>query len=109
MCYWRGRRFELREDEPGPFSGRATRSVVVRGVADLMAMSSAGDFIIYGNDASDATVSFLREHGTHAGPGSDEMQTFILSPPGITLPTPIMHPTQLYEHFIRYSDPPQGT
>lgn len=73
--------------------------------ADLMAMSNAGDFVIYGNDASDGTVSFLREHGAHAGPGGDEMQTFIVSPPGITLPKSITHPTQLYEHFIRYSDP----
>jgi hypothetical protein len=109
VCYWRGRRFELREDEAGPFAGRADAALVVRGVADLMAMSSAGDFFIYGNDASDGTVSFLREHGAHAGPGSDEMQTFILSPPGVILPQSITHPTQLYGHFIRYSNPPQST
>jgi hypothetical protein len=106
LCYWRGKRFELREGEPGPFADRADSALVVQGVADLMKMPSAGDFVIYGTDAPDGTVSFIPEHGAHAGPSFDEMQTFIVRPPGTALPQSITHPTQLYAHFIRYQDAP---
>jgi hypothetical protein len=30
------------------------------------------------------------------------MQTFIVTPPGVTLPLPITHPVQLYPHFDAY-------
>jgi hypothetical protein len=32
------------------------------------------------------------------------MQTFIVTPPDVTLPGPITHPLQLYPHFMRYQD-----
>ena len=38
----------------------------------------------------------------HAGPTADEMQTFIVTPPGVSLPLPITHPVQLYAHFDAY-------
>ena len=104
LCYWRGRRFELKAGEPGPFAERADAALVVQAVTDLMKMPSAGDLVIYGTDAPDGTVSFIPEHGSHAGPSFDEMQTFIVRPPATTLPQSITHPTQLYEHFIRYTD-----
>jgi hypothetical protein len=104
LCYWRGQRFELRESEPGPFAGRADAALVVQGVTDLMKMPSAGDFVIYGNDTPDGTVSFISEHGAHAGPSFDEMQTFIVRPPNTALPQSITHPTQLYQHFIQYQE-----
>jgi hypothetical protein len=67
-----------------------------------MRMRSAGDLVIYGSDAPEGYVSFICEHGAHAGPGATEMQTFIIRPVGVTLPQDITHPAQLYEHFIRY-------
>ena len=69
-----------------------------------MAMPSAGDLVIYGLESSQGHVSFVRETGAHAGPSADEMQTFIITPPGVSLPLPITHPVQLYPHFDRYQD-----
>ena len=44
----------------------------------------------------------IREVGAHAGPDADEMYTFIFSPPGARLPSPITHPIQLYGFFLAY-------
>jgi hypothetical protein len=74
------------------------------GITDLMRMPSAGDLVIYGIDAPDGHVSFIRERGAHAGPSLTELHTFIVRPPGVTLPPSISHPMQLYDHFIRYHE-----
>jgi len=65
-------------------------------------MPSAGDLVIYGNNAPEGDISFIPELGAHSGPSADEMQTFILVPAGVRLPGPITHPIQLYPHFARY-------
>ena len=106
LCYCRGQRYQLCASEPGPFAGRADAAVVVQAIADLMAMPSAGDLVIYGIDAPEGHVSFIAEVGAHAGPSPDELHTFIVCPANATLPSPIDHPIQLYEHFIRYQEPP---
>jgi hypothetical protein len=77
----------------------------VEGIAEPMRMRSAGDLVIYGSEAPGGDVSFIREHGAHAGPGATEMHTFIVRPAGATLPADITHPVQLYDHFIRYRPP----
>ena len=105
LCYRRGQRYRLRASEPGPFAGRADAALVVQAVADLMAMPSAGDLVIYGIDAPEGHVSFIAELGAHAGPSPDELHTFIVRPAHVRLPSPISHPVQLYEHFIRYQEP----
>jgi hypothetical protein len=102
ICFWRGSRCELSASQPGPFAGRPDTALVIKGIDGLMKMPSAGDLVIYGTDAPSGTVSFIREHGTHAGPSATEMETFILRPSSVTLPPDITHPVQLYEHFIRY-------
>jgi hypothetical protein len=104
LCFWRGKRFELCAAQPGPFAQRDDAALVIEGIADLMKMPSAGDLVIYGNDTPDGTVSFIPEHGAHAGPSATEMQTFIIRPPHVRLPPDITHPVQLYDHFIRYQD-----
>jgi hypothetical protein len=106
LCFRYGKRYQLCESEPGPFAERADASLVVRGIVDLMAMPSAGDLVIYGIDAPEGHISFIREVGAHAGPSPDELHTFIVRPAQVRLPTPISHPVQLYEHFIRYQEPP---
>lgn len=73
-----------------------------------MGMPSAGDLVIYGIDAPEGHVSFIPEVGAHAGPSPDELHTFILHPAQVTLPAPIIHPVQLYGHFIRYQEPSPG-
>ena len=67
-----------------------------------MRMPSAGDLVIYGTGVPAQQVSFIPEYGAHAGPSHDEMHTFIVCGADVKLPGPIVHPTQLYEHFIRY-------
>jgi hypothetical protein len=104
VCYARGQRHFFRESGAGPFANREDAALVVQGIADLMAMPSAGDLVIYGIDAVQGHVSFIPEFGSHAGPTEDEMHTFIVHPPQVKLPSPITHPVQLYDHFIRYQD-----
>jgi hypothetical protein len=79
----------------------------VQGIVDLMKMPSAGDLVIYGIDAAavQGHVSFIPEMGAHAGPSATELHTFIVHPENVTLPSPITHPIQLYDHFIRYQEP----
>jgi hypothetical protein len=102
LCWWQGQRCELSPTQPGPFAGREDAALVMEGINNLMKMRSAGDLVIYGTDSPDGDVSFIREHGAHAGPGASEMHTFIVGPAKVTLPSPISHPVQLYDHFIRY-------
>jgi hypothetical protein len=105
ICFWRGKCYQLGETAPGPFANRSDAPLVVQGIVDLMNMPSAGDLVIYGVDASEGHVSFVPERGAHAGPTFEEMHTFIVRPEGVRFPSPIIHPTQLYDHFIRYQEP----
>jgi hypothetical protein len=104
LCFRQGRRYQLRDSAPGPFAERADAAAVMQGIADLMAMQSAGDLVIYGIDAPEGHVSFLPEVGANAGPSPEELHTFVLHPGQITLPAPITHPVQLYDHFISYQE-----
>lgn len=102
VCFRRGTRYRLTEAEPGPFAGRPDAALVVAGIRDLMAMPSAGDLVIYGTDAVPGHVSYIAETGAHAGPSHDELHAFVVAPPGVRLPEPLVHPVQLYGHFARY-------
>jgi hypothetical protein len=102
ICFKRGKRYQLGASEPGPFAGRPDAALVIQGVHDLMSMPSAGDLVIYGIDAPEGHVSYIPEVGAHAGPSPEELHTFIVCPAGVSLPSPITHPIQLYDHFIRY-------
>jgi hypothetical protein len=104
VCAFRGKRYRLAE-EPGPFAGREDLEVVLEGIRDLMAMRTAGDLVIYGEDAPEGHVSFIPEIGAHAGPSHDELHTFIVAPVGVALPVPVRHPIQLYDVFMRYQRP----
>jgi hypothetical protein len=101
-CFWRGTCCELGPSQFGPFAGREDAALVVEGIVNLMKMPSAGDLVVYGIDAPNGHVSFICERGAHAGPSAEEMQTFIIRPEAVTLPSDITHPLQLYEHFIAY-------
>jgi Type I phosphodiesterase / nucleotide pyrophosphatase len=101
VCAFRGKRYRLDED-PGPFAGRPDLDVVLEGMRDLMGMRTAGDLVIYGHDASEGNVSYIAEIGAHAGATMDELHTFIVAPRDVELPTPIRHPLQLYDVFVRY-------
>jgi hypothetical protein len=104
VCAFRGKRYRLNE-EPGPFAAREDLDVVLSGIRDLMAMRTAGDLVIYGQDAPEGNVSYIPEIGAHAGPSHDELHTFIVAPAATALPTPISHPIQLYDVFMRYQQP----
>jgi Type I phosphodiesterase / nucleotide pyrophosphatase len=105
VCLWRGKRYLVDHERGGPLvTGRADGDLVVEGIRALMAMPSAGDLVIYGNDSPDGNISFIPEHGAHAGPSAEEMQTFIVCPANVTLKLPITRPTQLYPHFLAYQE-----
>jgi hypothetical protein len=104
VCFWRGKRYRLEELGEGPFAGRADLDLVRAGVETLMAMRCAGDLVLYGLEAPDGHVSFIGETGAHAGPTEDEMHTFLVTPPGVTPPSPLTHPLQLYPGFVRYQE-----
>ena len=105
VCFWRGQGYRLNDPDGGPFAAREDRAVVVRDLAALMAMPSAGDLVVYGIDAPEGHVSFIDEVGAHAGSSHDELHTFLVAPAAVRLPTRIDHPIQLYEVFIRYQSP----
>jgi hypothetical protein len=105
LCYRRGSRWLLTAAAPGPFGGREDSALVVEGLGSLMGMPSAGDLVIYGEDAAAGAVSFLVEHGAHAGPSTSEMQTFIIGPGGASLPKGVEHPVRLYDYFMEYQGP----
>jgi hypothetical protein len=104
VCLWRGKRYLVGDEPVGPLTGREDWALAAQGIRDLMAMPSAGDLVIYGNDAPDGSVSYIPEIGAHAGPSADELHTFIMTPPGVSLPASITHPVQLYEYFINYCE-----
>jgi hypothetical protein len=104
VLLWRGKRFALDGEAVPPFLGRRDWPLVARGLRDLMAMPSAGDLVLYGHESPDGTVSYIPETGAHAGPSAEEMQTFIVAPPGVELPAPITHPIELHPHFARYQE-----
>jgi hypothetical protein len=105
VCFREGKRYRLVESEPGPFVGRSDARLVVQYIADVMAMPSAGDLVIYGIDAAPGHVSYIPEVGAHGGPSPEELETFIVHPARVTLPRPVTHPIQLYAHFLRYQEP----
>ncbi len=107
VCVFRGKRYLL-ADDPGPFAGRDDLDVVRQGIGDLMAMRTAGDLVIYGHDAPNGNVSYVAEIGAHAGPSHDELHTFVVAPSHATLPTPLRHPIELYDVFMRYQHPARG-
>jgi hypothetical protein len=97
VCIVQGKRVRLRRDDLPSF---AARPAVPEAIRDLMAMPSAGDLVIYGNDTPDGNVSYVAEHGAHAGISEDEMETFVVAPRGSGLPDAIGHPIDLYPHFM---------
>jgi hypothetical protein len=108
VCFCQGKRYQVSESSVGPFAGRDDAAVVTQSITDLMTMRSAGDLVIYGIGAAEGHVSFIPEMGAHAGPSAEELHTFIVHPANVTLPAPIVHPAQLYEHFIRYQEPSEN-
>jgi hypothetical protein len=104
VLLWRGKRFALDGEAVGPFIGRHDWLLVAQGIRDLMTMPSAGDLVIYGHGSPDGNVSYVPEIGAHAGPSPEEMQTFMVAPPGVELPAPITHPIQLHPYFTRYQE-----
>ena len=102
VCFWRGKRYGLEELAAGPFAGREDPEIVRDGIRDLMAMPSAGDLVLYGLDSTEGDVSFIAETGAHAGASFDELHTFIIAPRDVRLPASIVHPLQLYPHFVQY-------
>jgi hypothetical protein len=108
VCFWRGQAHRLANGDNGPFADREDRDIVMRDLARLMDMRSAGDLVVYGIDAPEGHVSYINEVGAHGGASPDELHTFIVAPRHAALPGRIDHPLQLYDLFGRYR-PTNGT
>jgi endonuclease/exonuclease/phosphatase family metal-dependent hydrolase len=59
---------------------------VMNDLVDLCHQDCAGDIVLLGWSPDKPPVSFVDEHGSHAGPGPEETQGFVLLPPVTALP-----------------------
>lgn len=110
VCYYRGEVLRI-PPPPGPTGcpvfDRPDREAVLRGLADLLAMPSAGDVVLYGHYTASGCVSFLGEPGSHAGPSEGELYAFVLAPPGVDFAfDAVTRPRELYALFAGYG--PEG-
>jgi endonuclease/exonuclease/phosphatase family metal-dependent hydrolase len=79
---WHGQsRYELPEDAPAVFgTDHPFLDALTGDMERVCRHPDAGDLIISGWQQDGPTVSFVRESGSHAGPGPDETGGFILVP-----------------------------
>ncbi|HEU5396499.1 MAG TPA: alkaline phosphatase family protein, partial [Verrucomicrobiae bacterium] len=75
----------------------ALKNAVARDLGQLCRQKLAGDIILLGWSPEKPPVSFVDEHGSHAGPGPEETQGFCLLPPSTRLPESV-------EEFLRPGD-----
>jgi endonuclease/exonuclease/phosphatase family metal-dependent hydrolase len=85
----------------------AIKAQLKRDLEALCRHQFAGDLILLGWGPGAATVSFVRERGSHAGPGPEETQGFVLLPAHTRLPksnAEFLRPTDLrsaVRHFLK--------
>lgn len=78
---------------------------LVRDLAGLCGQKFAGDIILLGWSPDKSAASFVNEHGSHAGPGPEETQGFVLLPPATKLPPRVnkfMRPADLRAAALHY-------
>jgi hypothetical protein len=106
LFYWQGRQYRVDQNTVTPncpFRNLTYRPLLMRAIAELVDMPSAGDLIIYGNGNGQGTISYLGERGSHAGFTSDELFAFIIYPKHIDFAFErITRPRDLYQFFIQY-------
>ena len=85
--YYDGKRLKL-PAEAASFlpHADAIKSEVAADLVNLCHQKCAGDIILLGWSPDKSPVSFVDEHGSHAGPGPEETQGFALLPPATRLP-----------------------
>jgi hypothetical protein len=92
-----------------PLRDYATSDVERRAIADLAAMSNAGDLILFGayDPEEDICVCFDDQIGAHGAMGGRQSWPFVLTPRGL-IPEDyeICDPLDLYPLLRRYSAPP---
>ncbi|HEY1663153.1 MAG TPA: endonuclease/exonuclease/phosphatase family protein [Verrucomicrobiae bacterium] len=64
----------------------AIKDEVANDLMHLCRQKCAGDIVLLGWSPDNAPVTFVNEHGSHAGPGPEETQGFVLLPPATRLP-----------------------
>lgn len=85
----------------------AIKEQLVQDLARLCGQKFAGDIILLGWSPEKSAVSFVNEHGSHAGPGPEETQGFALLPAMTKLPAQVkefLRPADLRAaalHFLR--------
>ncbi|HEY3762262.1 MAG TPA: endonuclease/exonuclease/phosphatase family protein [Verrucomicrobiae bacterium] len=81
------RKWTLPEQAPNflPHTG-PIKDEVARDLMRLCRQQCAGDIILFGWSPDGSPMTFVNEHGSHAGPGLEETQGFVLLPPATRLP-----------------------
>lgn len=69
----------------------AIKNEVAQDLMHLCRQKCAGDIVLLGWSPDGAPVTFVNEHGSHAGPGPEETQGFVLLPPATRLPEGTKH------------------
>lgn len=87
FAFAKGRRFDLAEkgslEGVLPYDGEVLRSYL----ADMAALPSSGDLIVFGAGAEGGDVAYAWEFGSHGGVGVGDVETFVIHPPWVD-PTP---------------------
>ncbi len=86
----------VRRRRRGPASSRGRRRLL------RVQVDGLSDLVIYGPASPDGDVSFIDVAGAHTGPSEEEMQTLVVAPEGVGLPTPITPPILVAPHFVGY-------
>jgi endonuclease/exonuclease/phosphatase family metal-dependent hydrolase len=85
----------------------AMKGELAQDLVGLCEQKCAGDIILLGWQPDKPATSFVDEHGSHAGPGPEETQGFVLLPPSTKLPNQskeFLRPVELRAaalHFLR--------
>ncbi|HEU6448254.1 MAG TPA: endonuclease/exonuclease/phosphatase family protein [Verrucomicrobiae bacterium] len=83
------------------------KNEIARDLANLCRQKFAGDLVLLGWSPDQSPVTFVNEHGSHAGPGPEETQGFVLLPPSTKMPdttAEFFRPTDLRAaalHFLK--------
>lgn len=83
-----------------PFDSSINRQHVLDGVRRVTLMQRSGDICIWGGNSPKGDISFTHEYGSHSGYTDEEIQAFIMAPPGAAVDfARFRRHEEFYEYF----------
>ena len=102
VCFCQGKRYRFPESGAGPFADRADAALVIQGITDLLMMPQRGRFRdLRHRRLRRPCIVHPRAWLTCRAVGRGN-EYVIVRLPEIVFGEAITHPSQLYDHFIRY-------